>query len=96
MYCCFRFSLLFHLCVLTILYRAIFNSLLTFFLFHFCAFFSCGRSEVVYKVKKVSSVTFQQTHCLTLDVNSPGHSATGGRSIELTTCLANYFVEEVQ
>lgn len=72
----------------------------------------------MYKLKKVNSVTFQQSHLLTLDVVGNGeryscfHSclmvqynmnpvifstATGAStsSVELETCLANYFAEEV-
>jgi hypothetical protein len=50
------------------------------------------RSEVVYKVKKTNSVTFQRFHCLTLDVLAGG--ATG--SITLESCLNTYFAEEVR
>lgn len=50
---------------------------------------------MVYNVKKTSSVTFQQTHCITLDVNAPNNGSGSGRSIELLTCLAKYFAEEV-
>jgi len=53
---------------------------------------------VVYKAKKVNSVTFQQAHCLTLDLAGSGAGAGAGASsgtVELETCLANYFAEEV-
>lgn len=51
---------------------------------------------MVYKAKKVNSVTFQQAHCLTLDLAGSGAGAgASSGTVELETCLANYFAEEV-
>lgn len=54
-----------------------------------CTYNIC-RSEVVYKAKKTNSVTFQQFHCLTLDVAN-----AAGASTSIDSCLNNYFAEEV-
>lgn len=51
------------------------------------------RSEVVYKAKKTNSVTFQQFHCLTLDV---ANARGGVGSTSIDSCLSSYFAEEVR
>eukprot|EP01036_Dinobryon_divergens_P022500 gene22500-30761_t len=55
------------------------------------------RSEVMYKAKKVNSITFQRFHCLTLDVQ--GESGRNGKKpsgrVSISTCLDMYFREEV-
>lgn len=55
------------------------------------------RSEVVYKTKKMCSITFQKFHCLTLNLRapSPGSGPTHGR-VTVRDALVNYFTEEVR
>ncbi|KAJ1425869.1 hypothetical protein B484DRAFT_450927 [Ochromonadaceae sp. CCMP2298] len=50
------------------------------------------RSGVSYKLKREDSVTFQQFHCLTLDVG--GGISASKASLSLMSCLENYFQEE--
>ena len=72
------------------------HSFSTFFK-KFCSLIYCGRSEVIYKIKKTNSVTFQQFHCLTLDVANTGNNGAGnGSSISVDSCLNTYFTEEVK
>lgn len=55
------------------------------------------RSEVVYKTKKMCSITFQKFHCLTLNLRapSPGSGPAHGR-VTVRDALINYFAEEVR
>jgi hypothetical protein len=52
--------------------------------------FICS-SEVIYKAKKVRSITFQRFHCLTLDVLDKGKKSR----TSVQQCLELYFKEEV-
>lgn len=63
------------------------------------------RSEVYYRQKKVTSVTFQKFHCLTLSIqdnepvptrNNNHQNGSALRSITLQETLDKYFLEEVK
>lgn len=56
------------------------------------------RSEVVYKTKKMCSITFQKFHCLTLNLRAPlpGSSGPTHGRVALRDALVNYFAEEVR
>lgn len=59
------------------------------------------RSVVTYKRKRTTSVTFQQFHCLTLDlnntsVNASSSSSSSGGVISIEQSLQQYFSEEVK
>lgn len=47
-------------------------------------------------MKKTNSVTFQQFHCLTLDVANAAAGAGSGSTTSIDACLSNYFAEEVR
>lgn len=51
-------------------------------------FHGCLRSEVLYRIKRVCSVTFQRVHALTL------HLPEGAEDAELTDALRTYFAVE--
>lgn len=51
------------------------------------------RSEVVYKTKKMCSITFQKFHCLTLNLRAP---SPGNGRVTVRDALVNYFAEEVR
>ena len=62
---------------------------------HFAHTVPSRRSEVMYKAKKVNSITFQRFHCLTLDVQSESHGKKAGGPLSISSCLDLYFREEV-